>query len=231
MASEKSSEVVNFPPAYFVNERTAAPPQSSSKKSKALFGYAVGVTTALLVVLVMGGVYYYRSIDILQESIKKFQITDNSGKTPVSQDVEIDMANNYAVFYLTGDNITPGTFAILDYTKSMTGLYDPKSRRCYLNGGLPSDVYDVNTLNNLLEKNVTQTEQSVQTFRYKLGNSYPVSDKSILPAPLKRACNSLPVYWMEPAQSSPHGLTKRGHSVTVGINLLIFSFEYTYSWD
>jgi len=212
MTSEKSSEVLSFPPAYVVEGQAGSSQTtdvSSSKKTKTLFGYSVAVTTALVVVLVMGGVYYYRSIDVLQESIKKFQVADNSGNNPVNQDIQIDMANNYAVFYLTGDSVSPGTFAVLDYTKSMTGIYEPRSRHCYLIGGIKSEISDLQTLSNVFEKNITDAVASGKNFEYVLGDNYPVSDKKILPSPLKNACTSLPVYWLEPAPDTPHGVQKR----------------------
>jgi len=37
-----------------------------------MFGYAVAITTALVVVVIMGGVYYYRSLDVLEASLKVF---------------------------------------------------------------------------------------------------------------------------------------------------------------
>jgi len=171
-------------------------------------------------VLVMGGVYYYRSMDVLQESIKKFRIADTSGNSPVNQDVEIDMANNYATFYMTGDQFAPGTFATLDYTKSMTGIYEPRSRRCYLIGGIRSEISDLQSLSYMYEKNNTYTGDDRKTFTYVLGDNYPVSDKRILPGPLKSACTSLPVYWLEPAPSTPHGLQKRK----------ISEVEICYAW-
>jgi len=212
MTSEKCSEVLSFHPAYVVNSQTESINGQSSKKSKALFGYSVAVTTALVVVLVMGGVYYYRSIDVLQESIKKFRLVDNSASNPVEENVEIDMTNNYAVFHLTGSSIAPGTVAALDYTKSMTGIYEPRSRRCYLIGGIKSEISDLQTLSQLYEKNTTFNEANRKTFRYVIGSNYPVSDKKILPGPLKNACTSLPVYWLEPAPDTPHGIQKRAVS-------------------
>jgi len=228
--TEKCSEVVSFPPAYYAPQQVSqSSVRDSSKKSKALFGYAVGATTALIVVLVMGGVYYYKSIDVLQESIKKFQMADNSGSKPVNQDIEIDMSNNYAVFYLTGADIAPGTFATLDYTKSMTGIYEPKSRRCYLIGGIKSEISDIQSLSNMLEKNTTNAETSGKTFYYVLGDNYPVSDKKILPSPMKSSCTSLPVYWLEQAQDTPHGMQKRG-SFSFRFRIFIFTVAGTVSW-
>ena len=45
-------------------------PRAHSRKSKVLFGYAVAITTALIVVVIMGGVYYYRSLDVLETALK-----------------------------------------------------------------------------------------------------------------------------------------------------------------
>jgi len=39
----------------------------------------------------------------------------------MTQNIEIDIANNVVVFRLTGEGIAPGTYAVLDYTK--VGLY------------------------------------------------------------------------------------------------------------
>jgi hypothetical protein len=230
MASEKLAEVLSCPPAYGqAGGSLQSSSGASSKKSKALFGYSVAATTALIVVLVMGGVYYYRSIDVLQESIKKFQVVDNSGSTPVREEVEIDLTNNYAVFHLTGNSIAPGTFAALDYTKSMTGVYEPRSRRCYLIGGIRSEISDLQSLSNMYEKNITYTETSKKSFNYVIGDNYPVSDKKMLPGPLKSACTSLPVYWLEPAPDTTHGLQKRG-SVTVKGRIGPVSITLTLSW-
>ena len=48
---------------------------------------------------------------------QKYTSVDNSGTKPVTQDIEIDTVYNVVVFRLSGDGITPGTFAIVDYTK------------------------------------------------------------------------------------------------------------------
>jgi hypothetical protein len=209
MTSEKCVEVVSFPPAYDVSGQTTTPViRGSSKKSKALFGYAVGATTALVVVLVLGGVYYYKSIDVLQETIKKFHLEDTHENNPVKEDVEIDMANNYAVFYMTGPQWAPGTFLALDYTKSMIGIYDPKLRLCYLIGGIDSKINDLQTFSLQFEMNTTYTDADRKKFYYVLSDNYPVSDKKILPYHLKSACTSLPVYWIQPAPAQPLGIQK-----------------------
>jgi hypothetical protein len=212
MTSEKSVEVLSFPPAYAMNDQAVSQgsfKQEGTKKSKALFGYAVGVTTALIVVLVLGGIYYYRSIDVLQESIKKFRLEDNHEKYPVHEEVELDIANNYIVFFLTGENYGPGTLVALDYTKSMIGIYDAKLRRCYLVGGIRSEIGDLQSFQYLLENNTSLTDVARKVFYHVIGDSYPVSDKKILPYHLKTPCANLPVYWLEPASPPPNGLQKR----------------------
>jgi len=212
MSSVKCLEVISFPPAYVVNDQaisTQSTKEASSKKSKALFGFSVGITTALIVVLVLGGIYYYRSIDVLQESIKKFHLVDNHLNTGIKEDVEIDMANNYAVFYLTGPDYAPGTLLALDYTKSMIGIYDPKRRLCYLIGGIDSRINDLQTISYQFEKNTTYTDADRKNFYYVVGNDYPVNDKKILPYHLKNVCASLPVYWLQSVPTKPHCMQKR----------------------
>ena len=48
---------------------------------------------------------------------QKYTSVDKSDNKPVTQDIEIDTVSNVVVFRLTGDDIAPGTFAVLDYTK------------------------------------------------------------------------------------------------------------------
>jgi hypothetical protein len=221
MESEKKVELGSaaFPPAYVINgvgsqqTDSAAGGQRSSRKSKALFGYAVAATTALIVTLVLGGVYYYRSLDVIQQSIQKFESsykTDGSDKT-VKTDIEIDTVSNVVVFRLTGSDLTPGTYAVIDYTKSMTGLYEPETRSCYLIAGIRSQITDLASLVDSYSKNTTIVA-SGQNFDYSLADNYPISDKQFLPAPMKSACASLPTYWLEPAQpeTDDKGIQKRG---------------------
>jgi len=204
------------PPAYtgsFQNEGSAQSSNGkSSRKSKVLFGYSVAATSALIVVLIMGGVYYYRSLDVIEESIKKFSVVDNTDKTAVYQDVEIDALNQYVIFRLNGADLAPGTFAVFDYTKSMTGIYDPEGHQCFLIAGIRSSISDLQTLSTAYEKNTTTyiNETSAEPLYYTLADSYPVSDKNILPAPLRNACTSIPVYWLEPVPADKiHGIQKR----------------------
>jgi len=93
----------------------------------------------------------------------------------------------------------------------MTGIYDPKSKRCFLIGGIQSNIADLQTMTLAYEKNnSSQTKVNDKgSFYYTLADSYPVSDKKILPSALKDACTSLPVYWLQEAQPKDHSIQKR----------------------
>jgi len=197
----------------------------SSTKSKALLCYAVGVTVALVIVIIISSVHQRQTTNVLLASIKKYTVMDMSGTTPMREDIEIDMSKNFALFYLSGDGMMDGTFVVLDYTRSMTGLYEPNSRRCYLGGGLHSDIYDLQTLGSMLEKNTTQ-QKTEETFSYQLGNNFPVSDKTILPDPMKTVCMSLPIYWLEPVPPTSHNIMKRA-SFNIGIPIGRFRLSFT----
>jgi hypothetical protein len=186
------------PPAYHMQSQSS---QGHSHKTKALFGYAVAVSTALIVVLILGGIFYFRSMNVLQDTIKTYHTTDKTGSTPVEQDVDVNVAKNTMLFHLNGEGIAPGTFAVFDYAKSMTGIYDPKDRTCYLIGGIQKKISDPKSFKDNMEKNTTKLT-TVETLQYQIADTYPVNDKAILPSALKSQCAHLPVYWLEPVTES-----------------------------
>jgi hypothetical protein len=132
---EDKSSVADCPPAYVVSGLTNEHARNP-KKSKALFGYAVAVTTALIVVLVLGGVYYYKSIETLQATILKFDLSRNQDAFRSIDDIELDELKNVVLYHLGSPDFEPGSFSVLDYTKSMLGVYDSGPRSCYLIGGI-----------------------------------------------------------------------------------------------
>jgi len=217
MAQVKSieAELGSSPPCYFRNSlsqpvTSESSNGKSSRKSTVLIGYSVAATTALIVVLIMGGVYYYRSLDIIQETIKNYKILVDNDKDQISQDVEVNAQNQYITFRLNRAGMEPGTFAVLDYAKSMTGIYEPRGRQCFLIGGIKSEIADLQTLSNVYDKTTHLNSSAMVTYHYVLADTYPVSDKKILPVPLQNACTSLPVYWLEPAQTAKtHNIQKR----------------------
>jgi len=196
------------PPAYIVSGSVPNSEMKHSTKGKALFGYAVAITTALVVVLILGGVYYYRSLEMLQDTIRIYSDVDKTGKDPVDRQLEVDTSKNTLVYHLSGNGIEPGTLVVMDYTKSLTGIYDPKSRKCYLIAGIRSDIADPKTVGNMLEKNMTAASKN-EELKYRVADSYPASDKSILPAALKEDCTYLPVYWLERTIENGKSVQKR----------------------
>jgi len=154
----------------------------------------------------MSFIYYGRLVDVHTDVVKKYQTVNTNGNTPVIQNIEVDSANNL-VYRLTGDGITPGTFAVLDYTRSMCGFYDAGQKKCFLIGGIQNIIADAQTMTSLLAKNITQ-EGTGKTLNYKVSDAYPISDKSILPAQLRDACSYLPVYWLE--STATQSKEKRG---------------------
>jgi len=201
--AEKIEVDLEQPPAYVVNSmpfhRKPLTSFSSRSKSGCSFVNWVAVTTAILVIVVtitVNVIYFNLSLNVTQPSIKKYQLTDSDGPAPVTEDIEIDTANNVVVFRLSGAGMEPGTFAVLDHTKAMTGLYIPETKTCYLLGGIFKDFADAEALSRNLDKNVTRPGHML-TMRYHMAHSYPVSDKSFLPAPMKTVCAHIPVYWLE----------------------------------
>jgi len=197
------------PPAYVINDGDAEfankVPKESGRRAGcsrcALIGWVIGIATALLVVLavILGGVYFH----LLQESIVRFQLTDNTGSTPIFHDVEINSGQQIAVFRMSGPDVPTGLFTILDYGKSMIGMYHPTTHACYVNGGITRAVADLETYKKGLIPSVYNMNDTTTTMNYfKISDSYPITDKSILPNPLQSVCANLPVYWMEPARDT-----------------------------
>jgi len=150
----------------------------------------------------------------------------------VTSDVEIDKTSNLVSFYLSGEGVAPGTFAVVDYTKSLTGIYDPNSRRCFLIGGIRNSIADFQTLSSFYEQNATSSvESDDKNLYYKIADDYPVSDKSFIPAPLLTRCASLPVYWLDPSIADQQHRDKRLVDIPITIKIKIGWFTITITFD
>jgi hypothetical protein len=124
-------------------------------------------------------------------------------------------------FRLTGPNYEPGTFAVLDYTRSLTMLYDPKSRSCFVIGGIRKEIADPTLFTTYLEKNITRPAVSTR-YSYQIADTYPISDKSILPRSVMKSCAYLPTYWLEPVPAgSEKGIVKRDIGVNACLELCL----------
>lgn len=212
MAEKQSTTEAYNLPAYSVRgseERKSTNSLSASKKT--LLVGAVAVSLILLAFIIVGVVYFYRSSDTLTQIAKMYHINGMVDQRAVSEDIEIDTNRNTVIVHMNGDGIEPGTFALFDYTKSLTGLYYPKERRCYLIAGIHQGFQDPLRWKESLERNATlQSTNPNKILRYHPTESYPISDKSFLPAALRNVCSLLPVNWLEPVDhTSTKGIQKR----------------------
>jgi len=154
------------------------------------------ISIMIVLAFVLGFVHQGSSANLPQDNIKRYHLVETSGPMPVTEDIEVNTEKNELVVHLEGDGIEPGTIAAFDYETSIAGFYDPKNQACLLIGGINRDIEDPKTFNEHLAKNITESIRS--TTRYQISYSYPVTNKAILPSPLKNACADLPVYWLEP---------------------------------
>jgi len=188
------------PPMYC--EKTASDYKTRGKlrTSKLVVGITVAVTIVVVTSIVAGIVYIYLATN---NAIK-------DGTSGVNQDIEIDTENNTTIIHLSGDGIGQGSFAMLDYAKSLTGFYDAGNKKCYLLGGIQKDLLNSEAFKDILEIFfASQTDSVNQTLDYELSLSYPVSDKSFLPSTLRSSCAHIPVFWLQPTQESTSAIGRQ----------------------
>jgi len=186
------------PPIYCEKTTSEDKTRGKLRMSKLIIGITVAVTIVVVTSIVAGIVYFC----LATNAIKMYHNLANDGTSVVKQDIEIDTGKNTMIFHLGGDGIGQGSFAMLDYAKSLTGFYDAGNKKCYLIGGIQKDLITPEAFKDILEKNTSQTDSVNQTFDYELSLSYPVNDKSFLPSTLKSSCAHIPVFWLQPAQES-----------------------------
>jgi len=223
---EEKQNVESFnPPKYTIS--SAEPKKAASTvnvSKKTLIGVTVVFSVILLAAIILGAVYFFHSTDTLKEVAKMYRIAEHNGQTTINEDIEINTDKNIVTVHLKGEGIEPGTFVVLDYTKSLTGIYDTKERKCNLIGGIQRTFLDPQHLQERLEMNITQPSR---TLRYKLAESYPVNDKSFLPSSLRKACAYIPVNWLEPnLEPSISGIQRRQLCIDVCVN--IFGVKICY---
>jgi hypothetical protein len=198
-------EESSSPPIYC--EKTTSGDKTHRKlhMSKLIVGVIVAVTIVVVTSIVAGLVYFC----LATNSIKMYQNIVKDGMRAVKQDIEIDTEKNTMIFHLSEDGIEPGTFAVLDYAKSLTGFYDPGNKKCYLIGGIQKDLPNPKAFKDILDANNSKSVN--ETLEYEVSHSYPVSDKSFLPASLRTSCAHIPVFWLQPVQepNSSTGLAGR----------------------
>jgi hypothetical protein len=126
------------------------------------------------------------------------------------QTVAVDTVNDVSIFYPQGPGVPNGTVAAIDYKRSITGLYDPAMRECYVTAGMRPDAPSAMDLKQALNNGQYQTDHSTHIYFHKVDN-IAVRDHSVLPSPLQSVCAGLPVYWMEETEApAPSNTTDAG---------------------
>jgi len=159
----------------------------------------VAVTTALMVTVVVGALYYHRSIDGLLAAAQRPQSADRPillSAPVVPQSAAA--VNNVVVIDMEGDMGTSGSQAVIDYSKGLTAVYDASKKMCYLASGIHTDIAN------------SKLPSVFPTSKYSVDQSYSISDKSLVPAPLQRTCASIPLHWLEQVvRDAVHSVKKR----------------------
>jgi hypothetical protein len=219
--SEKPNIELSAPPKYGDNDATQG--KSSRKCCTRFIIVLTVVAVSLLTVasLTVGVVFLHKA----SYQVKMYHTRERNGMTSYDQDIEIDTYRNVLIFHLSGEGIGVGTLAVIDYTKSMTGIYDTLARKCLIVGGIQQQLTDPKTFKEMLEKNMTQSGEPTTTLQYQVSHTYPVNDKSILPTVLQRPCARIPVYWLEPESK----IQKRG-CINVCFGVLFWRTCYDRCW-
>jgi len=198
-----------FPPSYIMRGEAGfsmKPKRWGSKGGKCVWAYAVAVTTALMVTVVVGALYYHRSIDGLLEAAQRPQSADRPillSAPVVPQSAAA--VNNVVVIDMEGDMGVSGSQAAIDYSKGLTAVYDASKKMCYLASGIHTDIAN------------SKLPSVFPTSKYSVDQSYSISDKSLVPAPLQRTCAGIPLHWLEQVvRDAVHSVKKRA-TITVAV--------------
>jgi len=163
--------------------------------SNICIGIMITVGIVLVTSIVSGMVFFGVAAS---NSVQMYHNIDKDGTSVVNQDIKIDTEKNTVIFHLSGNGIEPGTYAVIDYAKSLIGFYVADINRCYLIGGIQMDLPTPKDFKDILDRNNSQSDWVNETLEYAISSSYPVSDKSFLPAVLRSSCADIPVFWLEP---------------------------------
>jgi len=136
------------------------------------------------------------------EDDETYHIVDESGASQFEGDVTVNLAENTLVVGLT-EGEDAGSEVVVDYAKSLTAVYERRNRRCYLLGGVPKKVRDPKAIKEVLDSKA-ENALSSEPMMVRVADDYPVKDRSLLPARLRRRCAGRPLNWVEqiPADNS-----------------------------
>ena len=181
-----------------------------SKKYVILTSWA-SVSTALLLVVLVGGAFYVADLKIQLEREMKPNMRDTSTSqhktTQTRQDYQVDEEDQTELIMKKTKDGKIEMIVAIDYKKKISVAYIPTAEECLLRTGVDSEVADdLNILED--EKNTSVKKDTKETTTYtSTGNR--VTDMSILPQEMKVYCEGKPTYWAQTVDTDESERQKR----------------------
>jgi hypothetical protein len=177
---------------------------------------------SLIKVFAILSIICYAKSTALSAGAETYHVVDDSEGGTVEQDVTVNLASNTAVLSapsLDGSN-PEGLVTVIDYGKSVSAAYDADSKRCYIHGGVPRTIPTAGHLKQALDEGKSGSGLLGPTKWYRLGDDYPVRDRTLLPVQLRRRCANLPLRWVEPlVEANPEALEERSFEPNEGLQV------------
>jgi len=168
-------------------------------ENRCLFISSILVAILLLAAVIVGLTFYFSWWYDISKEVKRFHTTHATGR--VDELIEVDGNHDVTVIHAKG-----GAVVVLDYYRSLIGIYHPEAKSCFLIGGLSAAILDPAASSDLLQSNRTKGMPVSQTLHYKLENDdYVVHDTSIVPAPIRSMCSGLKVLWLQSTNGALEG--------------------------
>ena len=226
---------------------TEPPPQytlanSSSNKTRrttvALTVYSGTVTTIVVAMAIFGGLFYHHTMKtcVYEEEtnpalLERKEEVREYGHRQVVKETELDYQKEVEVMRFTSPGAdVDGSVMVIDYRRSVSGLYIPLTDVCYIIGGvdhhLTSPFQEMNLdaadYNDTAADGNDEThegeskgqapasspEGQESTLYYRKADDYPAVDTSILPLTLRPHCQGKPIYWLERTSKPEVGISK-----------------------
>jgi hypothetical protein len=169
----------------------------SEKKWLCLVAYSVALTILVLATVVAGAVLYTHYADKLDMNTLPSKVeTYNVDGEEIKEIVQRDKAREVEIVRVPDSD----SILVLDYLKSLIGLYVPEADECFLVGGINENLTNPFTAEYNDEDKVTVANKPERriSITYRRSAALPVVEPSgLLPAYLTELCSDRPVVWME----------------------------------
>lgn len=215
---------------------------SVKKAAVALAVYAAVLTALMLVLSTLGGLKYQQLVNQVENCddndvapdenfLEEREDTYEDEGQVMLKKTSIDYQRELEILrYFSPGEFIHGSIIVLDYKRSMTGLYIPEAAECYLIGGVDhhiaspfrglqensepvnetttpmmkgdtADYYDDDSGDDMIPSPSGPADEEVSLY-YRKAEDYPVLDVSILPRPLRVYCMDKDIYWLERTQET-----------------------------